>query len=240
MFAVLVAVVAAIAGAVASVAGFGIGSLLTPLFALTLGAKLAVAVVSIPHAAGTSLRLWRLRRFVDWKVFRGFGVASAAGGLAGAALHARTSSPALGATLGALLVFAGLSTLSGFADRLRFRGTAALAAGVLSGFFGGLVGNQGGIRSAALLGLDLDRDAFVATATASALLVDGARVGFYLAFEGDAVRRSWPLLLIACAGVLVGTVAGERVLRRIPEQLFRRVVATTLVVLGVALLYAAL
>jgi uncharacterized protein len=233
-------VVAAIAGAVAAVAGFGIGSLLTPLVSIETGAKLAVTLVSIPHAAATALRCWRLRRHVDWQVFRGFGLASAGGGLVGAAIHARASSPALGATLGALLVFAGLSTLTGLADRLRFRGAAALAAGGLSGFFGGLVGNQGGIRSAALLGIDLGRDAFVATATASALVVDAARVGLYLASDHAAVVRHWSIVVVATAGALLGTLGGERVLRRIPEPVFRRVVAVTLVMLGIAMLVTAL
>ena len=36
-------------GAVASVAGFGIGSVLTPAIAAVAGTKLAVAAVSIPH-----------------------------------------------------------------------------------------------------------------------------------------------------------------------------------------------
>ncbi len=42
----LIAVVAVLAGGVAAIAGFGIGSLLTPLVALRYGTKLAVAVVS--------------------------------------------------------------------------------------------------------------------------------------------------------------------------------------------------
>ena len=230
---------AIVAGAVAAVAGFGIGSLLTPLVAIEAGTKLAVTLVSIPHAAATTLRCWRLRRHIDWAVFRGFGLASAAGGLAGAALHARASSPALGATLGLLLVFAGISTLTGIADRLRFRGTAALAAGGLSGFFGGLVGNQGGIRSAALLGVELGRDEFIATATASALIVDAARVGIYVATDAAEIARLWPLVAVAAAGALLGTIGGEGVLRRIPEPVFRRVVAVALVVLGVAMLVAA-
>src|SRR5688572_16283484 len=83
------------AGAVASVAGFGIGSLLTPALAPLLGTPLAVAAVALPHAAGTALRLWRLRRHVDRAVLRTFGVASAAGGLAGALLHGAASGPAL-------------------------------------------------------------------------------------------------------------------------------------------------
>ncbi len=66
---------------------------------------------------------------------------------------------------------------------MKFGRTAAWIAGALSGMFGGLVGNQGGIRSAALLGFDLKRDEFVATATAIALLVDVFRMPVYAATQ---------------------------------------------------------
>ncbi|NIQ58969.1 MAG: sulfite exporter TauE/SafE family protein, partial [Gammaproteobacteria bacterium] len=49
LYEALVAVVAVVAGGVAAVAGFGIGSLLTPVLSLELGTKLAVALISIPH-----------------------------------------------------------------------------------------------------------------------------------------------------------------------------------------------
>ncbi len=80
----LVFAAAVAAGAVASVAGFGIGSILTPLLAWQVGTRLAVAAVSIPHVAGTALRFWRLRGHVDRRVLLSFGLASAAGGLVGA------------------------------------------------------------------------------------------------------------------------------------------------------------
>src|SRR5262249_54591189 len=81
------AVVGAVPWAVAARAGFGIGSLLTPLLALWAGTKLAVALVSIPHVTGTALRFWMMRRHVARRLLLGFGLTSAAGGLAGALLH---------------------------------------------------------------------------------------------------------------------------------------------------------
>lgn len=228
--------VAVLAGAVASVAGFGIGSLLTPVLAPALGVRLAVAAVSIPHAAGTALRLWRLRHAVDRDVLRRFGVASAAGGLVGALLHGWTTNPALSVVFGALLVLSGLAGLTGWAERLRLRGAAATAAGALSGLFGGLVGNQGGIRSAALLAFPLSREAFVATATATALLVDAARLPVYLATSGAALLDHVPLVLALTVGVVVGTLLGEGVLRRLPEPLFRRTVSVLLLALGAYML----
>ena len=234
-FDTLIAVAATFAGAIASVAGFGIGSILTPLFAIHFGTKLAVAAVSIPHLIATALRFVRIGEHVDKRVFVSFGITSAAGGLLGAVLHTRFSSTALSYVLGALLVFAGMMGVTGLSRRMRFEGVAAWIAGALSGAFGGLVGNQGGIRSAAMLGMRVSKESFVATATAIALVVDLARMPVYAVVQGKEVLGIWPVLLLAIIGVVLGTLAGERVLRKIPEPLFRRIVSLIILTLGVAL-----
>src|SRR5690242_13710375 len=87
-FSALLVMASVFAGAVASVTGFGIGSILTPLLALQAGTKTAVAVISIPHFVATVIRFWLMRHHVNKKVLVGFGIASAAGGLLGAFLHA--------------------------------------------------------------------------------------------------------------------------------------------------------
>jgi uncharacterized membrane protein YfcA len=236
MFEVTVLLVGAAAGGVAAIAGFGIGSLLTPLLAFDVGTKTAVAAVSIPHLIGTSIRFWRLRKHVDRKVLWRFGLTSAAGGLTGALLHAWASSRALAMVFGGLLVFAGGSQISGYAQRWRFHGSVAWIAGAASGFFGGLVGNQGGIRSAAMLGFDLRKDQFVATATAITLMVDAARMPVYVVAERHQVAAIWPVVLAATVGVAAGTVGGARLLTRIPERRFRQIVGVILLGLGLATL----
>ncbi len=232
----LIFLVAIVGGGIASVAGFGIGSILTPTLAAKLGTKLAVAAVSIPHLAGTVLRFALIRQHVNRRVLLGFGIASAVGGLAGALLHTRFSSVVLSYVLGALLVFAGLTGVTGLASRMRFGRRTAWLAGAASGIFGGLVGNQGGIRSAALLGFDIEKESFVATATAIALLVDAARMPVYFATESHQLRQVWIYLVLGTAGVLAGTIAGQRVLSRIPPNVFRPVVSLIILALGVALL----
>jgi|SRR5476651_376593 len=227
------------AGAIASVSGFGIGSLMTPLLAMHVGAKTAVAAVSVPHLIGTAIRFWRLRGHLDRAVLWRFGLTSAAGSLAGALLHTGAPSPAIAIILGALLVFAGASQLTGYAQRWRFHGAAAWIAGAASGLFGGLVGNQGGIRSAAMLGFDLPKDTFVATATAIALCVDAARMPVYLVAERHQVAAIWPLVLLATAGVVAGTLGGERLLTWIPERRFRQVVGVLILLLGLGTLLGA-
>src|SRR5262245_30701594 len=113
-FGLVLGAVAVVAGAIAAVAGFGVGSLLTPAMALETGTKLAVAAVAIPHFIGTAQRYWMLRRHVDRQVLVGFGIASAVGGLAGALLHTRVSSSALAVVFGGLLILAGISELTGW------------------------------------------------------------------------------------------------------------------------------
>ena len=84
MFLCAVLLVGILSGAAASLVGFGIGSLLTPLLALRFGTSVAVAAVTIPHAVATAVRCWRLRTYIDRPILVRFGLVSAAGALAGA------------------------------------------------------------------------------------------------------------------------------------------------------------
>jgi len=233
-FAVLVA--ALLAGGIAAISGFGIGSLLTPLFAVHLGTKLAVAVVSVPHVVGTAVRFTKVWRHIDRSVLLQFGILSAIGGLIGALLNSRANSPALTIVFGFLLLSAGVSSLTGLFERLHLGRIASWVAGLLSGLFGGLVGNQGGIRSAALLAFDIPKEKFVATATAIALIVDGVRMPFYFVTQHRQMLDSWLVMLVAIVGVVAGTIWGVPLLHRIPEPIFRRGVAILVIILGVYML----
>jgi uncharacterized membrane protein YfcA len=240
IFVFLLAAVAVLAGGIAAISGFGIGSLLTPALALGTGTKVAVAAIAIPHFVATVQRFWMLRHYVDRGVLLGFGVASAIGGLVGALVHDRAASTALTAVFGVLLILAAISQLTGWMERVRWGRTTAWAAGALSGLLGGMVGNQGGIRSAAMLGFDVPKESFVATATAIAIFVDLARLPVYLISDWRSILAVGPFVLIATAGAVVGTALGTRVLGKLPPSLFRRVVALLLLLLGIAMLAAAL
>jgi uncharacterized membrane protein YfcA len=231
--------VAVVAGAVAAVSGFGIGSLLTPVLLLSMPAADAVAVVAIPHALATFIRWLRLRGDVHVPTFKQFGVTSAVGGLAGALLQSRLTSAALTLVLSVLLILAGGAELAARPLPLPRARFWRLAGGLASGFFGGLVGNQGGIRAAALLGFDLQPRQLVATATASALLVDAARVPIYLVSAGSVIAGSTRLWIVASVGVTIGTFIGLPLLSRLPRSGYRRVVGALLIALGVSLLIAA-
>lgn len=239
-FMTIVLLAAAIAGAIASVAGFGIGSVVTPVLSLHVDTKIAVAAVSVPHFLGTAIRCWHLRKSIDRKVLMSFGITSALGGLVGATLYTWLKSPPLTLIFGAILIFAGCLGASGLNEKLHFKGAVAWIAGGVSGALGGLVGNQGGIRSAAMLAFELDKNAFVATATAIGLFVDTARMPFYFFSQHEEIMRIWPIVAVASVGVIVGTLLGMRLLTKLDERKFKRTVSAVILLLGFWMLHEGL
>jgi uncharacterized membrane protein YfcA len=200
---------------------------------------LAVVAVAMPHLLATGARFTRHASAVDWAIFRRFGLFSAVGGLVGALLLARLTGPTLLVALGLLLVATGIANVtSGFGG---WRPTPRLAPvlGLASGLFGGLVGNQGGLRATGLLAFDLAPRAFLATSTAVALVVDLVRTPIYLVRGGGAVHALSLPITVATAGCLLGTVLGERVLLGMPPSLYRRLVGGGVGAIGVWLLIRA-
>jgi uncharacterized protein len=238
-YTILLAVTGFVAGVVAAVSGFGIGSLLTPIFALQLDTRLAIAAVSVPHLVGTVQRFWTMRGDVDRKLLLEFGIPSAVGGLAGALMHGTLNSRGLAVVFGLLLLFTAIAELTGWMRRVHWGRSFGWTAGAISGFLGGLVGNQGSVRTAGLLAYSVSPTSFVATATTVALIVDGARMPVYLTTQGKGIAAIWPMLAVATTGVVTGTSVGIRVLPRLRTETFRRTVAIFLAILGAAMLLSA-
>lgn len=235
-FDITLGIIAVFAGIIACISGFGIGSLLTPLLALEAGTSLGVAAVSIAHFLGTALRFWAWKKHIHKKTLLNFGITSAIGGLLGALLHNIFYNVLLTIIFGGLLVFAGFTGMTGISAKWKLTGFWGWLAGALSGLFGGLVGNQGGIRSAALLGFDLKGKEFVATATGIALIIDMTRMPVYFITQGKKILEIWPWVAISAAGVLIGTEIGIRLLGKIPETLFRKMVSGIIFCLGIWIL----
>jgi uncharacterized membrane protein YfcA len=87
-----------------------------------------------------------------------------------------------------------------------------------------------------MLALDVRKEVFVATAVAIALVVDGARLPVYAFSTGRQLLTIWPMLAGASVAVIIGTFFGKSLLGRVPESVFRRLVAALLIALGLAML----
>jgi uncharacterized membrane protein YfcA len=240
LFLIALFVIGIMSGATAAVVGFGIGSLLTPLLLTRLGPTLAVAAVALPHLIATALRFVQHRHALDKSALARFGLASALGGLTGAWLQPVFGEQWLFIVLGVLLIATAVANLTRNFGGWTPPTSVAVGLGGLSGLFGGLVGNQGGLRAAGLLAFDLPPRAYLATSTAVALLIDAARTPVYLARAGSELVPLAVPIGVATIGCVVGTILGEGVFLGLSPERYRRIVGTAVGVLGVWLLGRAL
>jgi hypothetical protein len=111
--------------------------------------------------------------------------------------------------------------------------------GALSGFFGGLSGNQGALRSAFLLKAGLSKDAFVATGVVSAVIVDAVRLAVYgTAMYASNLAQAQELALPVTVGSICaffGAFVGKRVLQKVTLRTVQLIVAIVMLAIGTGL-----
>jgi uncharacterized membrane protein YfcA len=148
----------------------------------------------------------------------------------------QVSSPSLEIGLGALLIVLGGMEFLPEEMAWRIPRRFDQAGGFFSGLLGGLIGNQGALRSAYLLNYALSKEAFIATGTAIACLIDVSRIPVYVANYGANLAGAWVYLLLVIGCAFAGTLTGARLVQRLAEARFHRVVAGAILATGVLLI----
>ena len=253
----IVAVAALIVSALALYSGFGLGTLLMPVFALFFPIPVAVASTAVVHMANNIFRVVFVGRGADWRVVLTFGIPAAALAIPGAFLLIQMSDMTPITTYnigekefavtaiklvvaGLILAFAGFELIPYFSKAEVPRRWIPLG-GAVSGFFGGLSGHQGALRSAVLANTGLDAPAFVGTVSVCAFMVDISRLTVYgfVFFAEDFTNisegNSVALVGVATLAALLGTYASSKFLKQVTMTTIRRVVATMLIAIGLAL-----
>jgi uncharacterized membrane protein YfcA len=253
---VVICAVALAASTLTLFSGFGLGTILMPAFALFFPAPVAIAATAVVHLANNLFKLLLLGRAADWQVVLRFGVPAALAAALGAlalvsfsALEPITAYDWQGRTfvvtplkllIGLLIVlFAALELSPAFAT-LAIPARYLPLGGVLSGFFGGLSGNQGALRSAFLIKAGLDKTAFVATGVVAAVMVDTVRLSIYGASYFTAQLERLPpgatgLVVAATLSAFVGAFVGKRLLKKITLRGVQLTVALCMMAIGVGL-----
>jgi len=242
----LIPAVALVASLLTLISGFGLGTLLLPVFALFFPLELAVALTAVVHLLNNVFKFGLLWRDVDRNVVLRFGVSGILGAWFGAALLMRLDDlpylypgvngpvSATKAIIGLLMAVFATVELLPQAKRWALSPKWLVPGGALSGFFGGLSGHQGALRSIFLLRTGLGKEAFIATGTAIAMLVDLTRIPVYLRRMPEGlVQEQGLLLLTTTIAAFLGAWWGRRL---IPKITFRGVqVVVGILLLGIAL-----
>lgn len=251
---VVVAVVAFLASGLTLYSGFGLGTLLLPAFALFLPAPAAVAATAVVHLLNNLFKAGLVGRAADWPTVLRFGLPAVPAAFAGAwvlgamgeapafawSLAGRTFAPSwAGVAIGLLLVAFAVLELQPWFQKLAAPRRWLPLGGLLSGFFGGLAGQQGALRSMFLLKSGLSPAAFIATGVIIAVLVDLARLPAYAAAfsegGGQLAGRELRLMAAGVAAAFAGAWLGARYVEKTTIGVLRWVVAALMILVGAGL-----
>ncbi len=255
--AIVVALAAAAASGLTLYSGFGLGTLLMPVFALFFPVETAVAATAVVHAANNVFKVAAVGRLADRAVALRFGVPAVCAAFAGALALGRLSrfEELAGYTfgplrasvtpvklaLGALMLCFAVFELAPTFKEIRFDRKYLPVGGLLSGFFGGLSGHQGALRSAFLVKVGIGAEAFVGSNAVIGLLVDCVRIAVYtgLPFSGRAAvpigAEQRPLVGVGIAGALCGVILAKKHLHKVTSAAVQSLVGAMLFLIAALL-----
>lgn len=232
--------------------GFGLGTLLTPVFYLLFkDLPLAIAATAVVHFLNNVFKFFLMKKSVDWKIVAPFGIAAIPAAFLGALLLGyledytlftytigarKLSVNAINLFFGIILIcFALIELIPSWS--LAFSKKRLWVGGAISGFFGGLSGHQGALRTAFLIKYNLSKEVFIGTGIVVALLIDVVRSSVYFYnFDFDVFNDKWLLIGVSLLAALVGAITGKIVLKKIKLVTLNYFVSIAMLVFGITLI----
>lgn len=254
---ILVIVISLAAAGLTLFTGFGLGTLLLPAFAVVFPVEVAVAATAVVHLANSAFKFTLVGRWADRRVVLRFAPAGIVAAFAGAwLLNILTAAAPIAAyslgpinaeitpiklLIGAVILTFTIFEASTVGKRITIPETWLPLGGALSGFFGGLSGHQGALRTLFLARTGLDAKQLVGTMAVCSIAVDLARTAVY---STTFIRRDAPALVdtgvatlvaLAIAAAFTGSFVGARLVKKVTIESLRKVIAVALALVGVSL-----
>ncbi len=134
-----------------------------------------------------------------------------------------------------LIVFASMDLIPYFSN-LKFGREKLPLGGALSGFFGGLSGNQGALRTAFLIKAGLSKEAFIGTAVIVSAIVDFTRLSVYATrITKSGLTDNLTLIICATLSAIIGAYFGNKLLKKVTLNFLQIFVAIMLILISIAL-----
>jgi uncharacterized membrane protein YfcA len=232
--------------------GFGLGTILTPVFMVFFPVDLAIALTGVVHFFNNIFKLFLVGRDADRGVLIRFGVPAVVAAFAGSwvllnitDLEPLFSYEMFGRTfvvepvkfiISILLIIFAMMDLIPYFQNLQFGKEKLPVGGALSGFFGGLSGNQGALRSAFLIKAGLSKEAFIGTAVVVSTFVDFTRLSVYATrFVSTDLSDNLTLVVTATLSAIAGAYLGNKILKKVTLKFLQVTVAIMLIFISIAL-----
>lgn len=249
---IIISVAAFIIAILTFFSGFGLGTILTPVFMIFFPVDLAIALTGIVHFFNNIFKLILVGKKADKQVLLRFGIPAILAAILGSWLLLNItdlkplfSYEVSGETFEVypvkfiisilLIIFASIDLIPYF-SKLQFGKDKLPLGGALSGFFGGLSGNQGALRSAFLIKAGLSKEAFVATAAVVSAFVDFTRLTVYATrFTKAGLDDNLTVVISATLAGIIGAYFGNNLLKKVTLKFIQIFVAIMLIIISLAL-----
>jgi uncharacterized membrane protein YfcA len=232
--------------------GFGLGTLLLPAFVIFFHIEIAVALTAVVHFLNNLFKLGLLGKYADKRTVIAFGLPAILSAFVGAwsllwfsdlapVAHYRLlghefSVLPVKLVVAILMVAFALMEINPNLERISFSKKYLPLGGLLSGFFGGLSGHQGALRSAFLIRAGLSKERYLGTGIVIACLVDISRISVYGArFSSVNFADTGPVLVAAAVSAFIGAVIGNRLMKKITLRSIQILVSVLLFVIALGL-----
>jgi hypothetical protein len=230
--------------------GFGLGTILMPVIAIFFPLPLAIILTAFVHLFHNLLKGAMLWKSINWNISLRFGSVALLAAIPGAWLLNKLSFlPSIGTyslfgvlaeitflklIIGTLLII--IATTEALQKELLAFKNIYLG-GVISGFFGGLSGNQGAFRSLFLINVLQDPRSFIASNAFISMVIDITRLIIYsLSLTHFLKDTNIDLLAVALASATFGVILGMILLKKITIALIQKVIIVLLYLLGCSML----
>lgn len=249
---VIISIAAFLTSILTFFSGFGLGTILTPIFLLFFPVEIAIALTGVVHFTNNLFKIALVGRNADKSVLLKFGIPAIAASFLGAwILLGITDLPNVTSyqiggkeffitpiklTIAVILILFSIFEIAPAFQKIQFGKEKLVWGGLLSGFFGGLSGIQGAIRSAFLIKTGLTKEAYIATGVLIACFIDFTRLSVYASrFAASDLYGNATLLVSATLSAIIGAYLGNKFLKKITLKFIRIVVAVMLVAISIAL-----
>ncbi len=216
--------------------GFGVGTIMMPVMALFFDVKVAILLAAIIHIFNNLSRIVLYYRHLRWEIVRRFGVVSILGAFVGSFAQLYVDSSWLKNGVGLFLALFALLSLRPGLINWKLPAVIDVAGGFLSGLIGGLIGNQGAIRSLYLLNYKLEKQELIVSAALIAVVIDLTRIPVYTYANYRYLTDNFLLLALVILASIAGTLIGSRILPQVSSELFKRIILVAVLLLGILML----
>lgn len=226
-----------VASILSAVTGFGGAALLMPVLVAVFRMRDAVPILTVAQVFGNASRVWFNRKGIAWPVVGWFALGGVPAGIAGAILFVQAQLPVLTRLLGAFLLLVVVYRHARGPGERRMKAWWFGPVGAGGNFLSALVGSVGPLMAPFFLAFGLVKGAYIGTEAMTALVMHVTKLGVY---GGTSLLTPNNVLVgVVLGGVLVaGSYLGKRLVDRVSERVFARLIELVLVVAGVCFLVA--